>query len=444
MPAAPTGVRLLSALRRAGSSRVVAELPEALFIEEEELAAFRWLREYVRQHHAFPTPEVMRRHTKIQTQVTMEPLSYYIDVARQRALYQASLPMFNDLKDAYANKQVNKIIEAAKKITELERMYVPGRVARTFVEVLDDVIGDFTDARSHQLTRTLRGIHTGYLFMNQATGGGWQGTDNIALAGRIGDGKTYILLKHAISAWMAGHSVLFQSNEMGQLQLARRAVGLVSGLNTREIQRGRLGTWAERKMLQAIETMKNNVPFHCVAGNFTTSTPMLRALVEETQPDMIYCDASYLIKPEKRGASRRENLVDVADDLKKISIEFERPLMHSVQLNRTAVKPRRQRGREGDNGADSEQASETDNDPIAHLGLHMIAETDAVGANASLVVALARVPNHDNRRYYGILKGREGERGVWTINYDFDTMNFEVVTAAQIEAQRTAGFNYME
>jgi replicative DNA helicase len=67
--------------------------------------------------------------------------------------------------------------------------------------------------------------------------GGWQNTDNIALAGRTGDGKTYLALKHAHAARTSGRSVLLLSNEMGTVQIARRLVGLQTGIDPKNILR---------------------------------------------------------------------------------------------------------------------------------------------------------------------------------------------------------------
>lgn len=439
MAAQPTGIRLLSALRKAGSTLLLAEIPDDLFTEPEELTAFRWLREYVQQHRSFPTPETFFLHTRVRTLVTLENTDYYLDQAQQRAGYRSALPLFNQLKEGFTNRKIDDIYTAAQEIVDLKKRFQRGQRAQTFAEVLDKVLVDMRDARWAQIAGRLRGVETGYRFMNRATAGGWQGSDNIALAGRIGMGKTYLLLKHALSAWMAGYNVLFQSNEMGALQLARRMVAMQSGYDTREILRGRLGSWAERGISAAVQSMKDSVPFNCVAGNFATSTAVLRALCDEYEPDLICIDASYLLKPEKRMSNRRENLVDVADDLKRISIERDRPLIHTVQFNREAVRrPRRETQRE---------ASDTpprNNDPVAYLGLHMIAETDAVAANASIVVGLAPVIGRTDRRYYAILKGREGERGVITVNYDFQRMNFDEVTPEQLEAEGSELINHME
>ena len=187
---------------------------------------------------------------------------------------------------------------------------------------------------------------------------------------------------------------------------------------------------------------------HIVAGSFSSSTGALRALCEKHRPDIIIVDASYLLTPEKRNASRRENLVDVANDLKKISIDFVGPLFipcsstgprfagkkNEEEETQQAPPPTQTQARNPNSPVVEDQRYDAPEAPAARLsvsvidyenvvalGLHKIAETDAIAANASIVAAIARPKgtHYEDRRYYTILKGREGERGLWMINYRF-------------------------
>src|SRR5580693_3302376 len=73
MPATPTGIALLSCLRRARSPAEPPEVTEQYLTEDEEKAALRWQQNYVREHHAFATLRTFRRHTGIATTITQEP-----------------------------------------------------------------------------------------------------------------------------------------------------------------------------------------------------------------------------------------------------------------------------------------------------------------------------------------------------------------------------------
>src|SRR5207248_3674621 len=97
----------------------------------------------------------------------------------------------------------------------------------SFDQLLDMVVEDFRNAR----IGGRQSVDTGYPLLNEALGGGWHGTDNIALVGRIGDGKTYIALKHALAAWLSGKRVLFLSMDIGAVEVAPRRVGMHCRLN---------------------------------------------------------------------------------------------------------------------------------------------------------------------------------------------------------------------
>jgi replicative DNA helicase len=433
MPATLTGEMLLSRLRSLGSTTALHECSERYFTEPEEIAALQWLKEYVRQHRAFPTISTFQRETGITVRITNEPLTYYLDRARKRAIYKQINARFNAIKATLVDKDPDRFIGLTNEIAAFAQQFRPEGHRQAFAAALDQVITEFQEVK---WTAGLRGIDTGYQFLNDVTGG-WQNTDNIALAGRPGDGKSYLALKHAHAAWASGKSVLFQSNEMGVVQIARRMIGIHTGINPKSISRGRVGTFGERHLADGLAALKDGVPFYCYPGSFTSSTAVLRGLCEEHQPDMIIVDASYLLTPERKTSSLRENLVEVVNDLKKIAIDLNRPLLHTVQFNREAVIPAPRRRRHRELGEDPQDPGAT-----AHLGLHKIAETDAIAANASIVLALSRPRDGENRRYYTILKGREGERGQWLINYDFNGMNFDEVAPTLDPQEQSPAIEY--
>jgi replicative DNA helicase len=451
MSAGATGEMLLSCLRALGSTTTLQETAERYFTEPEEIAALRWLKEYVRQHRAFPTISTFQRETGITVRITNEPLTYYLDRARKRAIYKHINARFNEIKATLVDKDPDRFIELTAEISANAARFEFNTDETNFSEAMQRVNAEYTEVKH---TAGLRGIDTGYEFLNSETGG-WQNTDNVAIVGRTGDGKSWILAIHAFAAWQAGFSVLLQSNEMGVLQIARRMVAYHSRINPKSIIRGRISTHNEERFMRSVAALSSSeIPFHCYAGSLTSSTGKLRALCDKHHPDIIMVDASYLLTPEKRGANRRENLVDVANDLKRISIDYNRPLIHTVQFNRQAVRskaneeeapdaspreavPQRQAVDAGvtDDRYDVPESEEavrhqrTDYANVSHIGLHKIAETDAVAANASIVIALSRPRgrHYHNRRYYQILKGREGEQGLWQIHYDFRTMDFSEV-----------------
>lgn len=236
--------------------------------------------------------------------------------------------------------------------------------------------------------------------------------------------NTYFLLYMAYSAWRAGYSVLFNTNELGIVQLARRLFGIHTRINPNLIRRGRLSTVVGRTIIEQASSMLNGVPFNIIAGGFKKSVESVSAVAEATSPDLIVSDSAYLLTPMKKrrgGETRRETVSDTFEDLKRLGIDLNRPIIVSVQFNRQAERMRTRPG-QGQNNANS--------DPTSHLSLAKIGETDVIGQTSSVVLGIAKAfsPHEHDRRWGRFLKGREGEQAVFQINYGFSPVNFDIIS----------------
>lgn len=428
--ATETGIKLLSALRKTNSVSALAEVNVNLFVEADELSAYNWMRQYVVDHGGFPNPATFRRHTGITTVVTNERLSYYVEQAYERAMWlhmrdpvQQAFDAMNAKDATTAHAVLQQMLRSLNDLRSRET----GRI--TLDQALDEAEREYMEAR---MAFGLRGVTTGWEYVDRITAG-WQNSDLISLVARPGRGKTYYLLWMAYHAWLSGRRVLFVSMEITAVQLARRLIGIHSRINPDFIRRGRLDSFGETRFIGSIRDMKGQggverPPFDIIIGDFDKSVDVVRALAEELTPDIIYVDASYLLLPEpgKRFSSRREAVADVIGDMKRLNMSVNRPIVQTLQFNREAVRSTNRRNRrDGENertlGGAEREAQEN---PISHLSVEKIAETDVVGQASSLVIGLEKHPTDPARRYMGFLKGREGEEGWWNLNYAFNPVDF--------------------
>ena len=429
---------LLSALRKHGSMTLLYELPETYF-NEDERQVLRSFREHVSEYRSFPSPRTFTRETGLKVVKTHEPITYYIDRARKRALYNALGEHVSTIGDGMQDRDPDNVVEAANAIVALAASLSrsTGRSYTSLDQALDEVLADEELAYN---TIGIRGITTGWPEIDEVTGG-HQNTDLNTLVGRPGTGKSYLLLRQAFGAHQDGHSVLFVSMEMNAMPMARRFAALGTGVNPDYLRKGTLDTLLRGQVREQISALKGGVPFHFIAGDFGKSVPIIRGLAEELLPDIIFVDASYLLKPEnKRSGSsgRREVVSDTVEELKDVNLQLDRPIVQTVQFNRTAVRSQ-----------NSPQASEGIQNPIAHLGLHKIGETDVISQISSVVQGIERGPPpfEETRRYLGFLKGREGEQGVWQVNYQFNPVNMDIISPEEQERTEPLpdqNLNYME
>ncbi len=420
-----TDAELFSALVTRGSKSDVLKLPDVLVMDPDAREIMQWLKAYVTDYRRVPSAKIMKRQTGFKAVEVSEGVSYYQDEARKRLLYTEFLGPFGDLRDAMADKSPEEVVLLARQIIGIYQTTAArdDGIAALY-DVARDVVADYHIARH---TVGLRGTSSGWTWMDEQTDG-FQKGDLITFVGRPGVGKSTLLLYTALHSWLSGNSVLFLSMEMPALQLVRRFIGLWTGINPQLIKRGRLSTDARDFMTSSIEGIPDMPEFRIMAGNFRKSVGSLRAAAEEMEPDEIDADASYLIQPDSKAnnkASRRENAADTIEGLKMLALDLDRPLKQSVQFNRAATKPK---------------SSGTENaNPVAHLGLDKIGETDVIGQSSSIVVGIETgdPPHAHSERYLGILKGREGEFGWMKINYQFQPANFSQITTSA-EANRPA------
>ena len=259
---------------------------------------------------------------------------------------------------------------------------------------------------------------------------GYNKDDLAVWVGRPGRAKSWLLLKQCHSAWSAGFKPLYVSMEMGGEQNMRRLIGIQSGINPTFLKRGRVSTNAMPILQNAIDELLRLRPMHMVTANFSRTVDQIATFIEQYEPDICYIDAGYLLSPRKKrfGASgRRETISDVIEELKELGSNFGIPVVITVQFNRNAEQRRR-----GSNARRREGQSEAIN-PIAHLSLAEIGETDVIGQAASHVfgIEFPPYPLHPNDyRVFGFLKGREGEDGWWLTHFmqrQFSPVNLDLV-----------------
>jgi len=420
-----TDAELFSVLIKRGTKADILKIPDVLVMEDDAREIMQFLKRYASEHRGVPSKKILRRETGFKCVDVTENVSYYADRARKRLLYTRYLGPFGDLREAMADQDPMTVVQHAREIIAISQSLAgQDEGVQSLYDVAREVVSDYDIARH---TIGLRGTSSGWPWLDEQTDG-FQKGDLITLVGRPGVGKSTLLLYTALHSWLAGNSVLFLSMEMPALQLVRRFVGIWTGINPQLIKRGRLSTDAHGYMVETIEGIPDMPEFRIMAGNFRKSVGSLRAAAEEMEPDEIDADASYLIQPDTKAnnkASRRENAADTIEGLKMLALDLDRPVKQSVQFNRSATKPK-------------SSGSENTN-PVAHLGLDKIGETDVIGQSSSIVagIEVGDPPHSQNERYIGILKGREGEFGWMKINYRFQPANFSQITTSA-EANRAA------
>jgi replicative DNA helicase len=378
----------------------------AKWFEGEEVEVYKYINDHFRDYSKVPNLKTIEAETKIslsKRKTADEPLQYWIDSLEERFLRNTTVKSVKEIQKAAQKGDMGTMISAARSMTWALTKHDPN----TRVAQLKDLAGEvLVDHNIRRTSHNMSGITFGFEYLDEVSDGA-QGTDTIALVGRPGVGKSYVLFNMALAGHTAGGKPLVVTLEMAGKQTARRVIALKQHLPARMIKHGRLGSVAEVKLRDGIADLRGAEPFYILQGHLGLTVEDLELYISELQPTALYVDGAYLLRTQTKGLSRWDRVSEAAEYLKMLAINCNLPILATYQFNRKGA---------GDLGN--------------------IAFSDVIGQLASIVMSLEFVREEgrtndqsrwwvDDHRLLSLLKGREGEQGEIELRYNLHRMIIE-------------------
>lgn len=279
------------------------------------------------------------------------------------------------------------ISKAQKRLGQLQGQIEGGQNEIT-LEDHDEPYLDLLRRTQQAQTTGAPGVKTGFTTLDKISGGPSPG-DLWIVAARLGQGKTWTMIKMATEAVMAGHTVLFQSLEQSRVQIMfrmhsflARAIGGPE-IKVGDLMRGSLpDPFVYRDFLQELPL---KVPGQLIVndtarGRLTVAG--LSAQVERHNPSIVFVDYLGLMATPGEWAS----VAEVSAGLKGVASRHRIPVVTAAQINRAGA------------GASHNPGAE-------HL-----AGSDAIGQDADLVLTMRQRSAHCLT--YSVVKHRHGRSGV--------------------------------
>lgn len=397
------GLKLLGSIIDTGSISTLRELDADLFIDDER-EVFSFLRSHYRRYGQVPAIETVEEELDITIPEASEVTEYYVKRVHDRKLYGVVRDKFEELKECLRRFDMDNAREVIDELRASTRITHTASDIRNIAEAYSGAMALYEHAHRNP---GVSGVPSGWPRFDYATGG-YQPGDLVSFVARPGMGKTYTLLKQALSGWRMGFSVLVVTMEMTIEQCARRVLAIETGINPDYLRRGMLSTYAMRRLQTYRNDLVGSGRFHLFSGGMRSKVSDVDMLVSEFRPDALYVDGVYLMRSDSpRALSKLDRIPEVFDELKAMTLAQNIPVICTTQFSRQAGK----KGKEG--------------------SLENIAYTDAISTHSSLVIGIndADPPHSDTRKLLSFLKGREGESGTYPINYKFSPMDFSEVEA---------------
>lgn len=370
----------------------VMTLTDDMFSEYE--AEFRYIREHVEKYGNVPDKATFAsKFQDFEFVVVRETDRYLTDELSEDYLYRKTVPIILECEKKLRNDSVDAAKYLLSKVNELQ----PKRA----------LIGeDFRDRKVQDASKRTDKVWMSGLPELDDICGGWQaGEDLITIVGRLGQGKTWTLLKNLAEAYKQGANVGIYSGEMSAKKVMWRLDSLLTGISNRSIRSGKFKDDEEEtyKNYLAETKQKKNGIFVCVPKDFghRASVSDLREFVKSRNIDVLGIDHYGLMRDDKGAHNKTERLENIVQDLWDLSQDLGIPVIALAQSNR--------------DGAQKEDGPEAEN----------ISGSDAIGQFSSRIISIKQV---DKGIAISVKKNRDdsaGQRLVYL--WEIDTGKFTYV-----------------
>lgn len=372
--------------------------------QDKEIAAYRFIRQFILEYGTYPTLETVGRHIRepnVFSDLPTEVVEYWVAEVEERKRYSdiqsCMLDMRRCLEDQDLEEALSKMGTGYLSIRE---SYVSKRMVN-LREVQREVLEKHDQAQAI-LDLDLPGVSFGFPYIDAQSGGAQDG-DYVVIVGQTGVGKTYLALKIGKSAHSTGKNVLFLSTEMPNLQSARRVLALEGRFSAEDLKKGQLSYYGRQRAAQIIEAGAafdgaNGNYFHLLPGGMFPKVEDFAVVIKELKPDLAIVDGAYLLQTTGKMSWWEKNM-EVAVLLKNLALNENIPILATYQYGKK------------DTGK-----------------LEGVGGGFAIPQIASIVLSFEYERKEDigshNEVQYRLLKltkGRDGESGSIRVKYDMKT-----------------------
>lgn len=249
-------------------------------------------------------------------------------------------------------------------------------------------------------------VKTGFKELDELIGG-WDRYEELAtIVARSNVGKSWLLLKFALSAVEQGLRVGLYSGEMSARKVGYRLDTLISHISNSAIIKGyRDFQNTYKEYIDALPTkykgcLKVLTPTMIDGPAGVTA---LRAFVEREELDILFIDQHSLLDDDRKAKNPVEKASNISKDLKNLQVLKQIPIISVSQQNRSST----------DNGT----------------GLEHIAQADRIGQDSTIVIFLE---HKDDEFTMSLVKSRDSANGKkLKYNINFDKGIFEYIPPEQ-------------
>ena len=319
---------------------------------------------------------------------------YLVDTIREEYNYAQSVPVaqtFAKLLQSDANEAIEYLQNQAKTL-------------RPNYSVVDVDIIHESESRHAEILRHRDDpkswcFESGFPELDDILDGIHRKEEFIAIVARLGQGKSFVLLKMCAHVWKLGFNVGFISPEMSADSVGLRFDTILKNYANKDLVKGRHDDEEYTRYLNELKQSKNKFKIATPDGfDKEITVSKIRNWVKQNKLDLVAIDGIKYLTDERRrkNDNMTTSLTNISEDLMELSVDLGVPVLVVVQANRGGVS-----------SADEDGTPEVEN----------IRDSDGIAHNATRVISLKQ--KADGVLEMGVKKNRYGRMGV-SLNYQWD------------------------
>lgn len=274
---------------------------------------------------------------------------------------------------------------------------------------------EYARVRERRLAGASAGIATGIPKLDEALSGGLGNGEFALIAGSSSCGKSQWCAHHAWHASVVqGRNVVLFASETTRANMQVRILGrhsrlekfgLQAGLNTRDIRAGTLAGEEYQAFRAVLDDFGSGQYGKCYIIQLPRGSTMsvvesrLAAVSRKFTPDLAIIDYLALLRPERQGRERRDDLTLLLQDAKQLAVTYGEgrglPVVSPWQISRTGRKEAISRGHYS--MSDLAETAEAERTPDIIISLLDPEQDDTRGRKVPLKLDVMK--NRENARF---------------------------------------------
>ena len=330
---------------------------------------WEWLEKYYLKHRKTPSKVAFKQQFPEFSIKTVNDTQHYSSEVRKNHARMSLTMTMRDVADFIADGDIDSAVKTMhSSIVSISSAMGDGTNDSDIITSWQDTFEEVEKRVDRVSQHGMAGIPTGFTTLDERTGGPQPGHVWIVGA-RLGQGKSWTMMRMATAAIIDGYNVQYNALEQTRAEVAMRVHTFISSevgkelFQNLDLMQGRnFNIKAYKDFLKSMKTTINGRMHVSDTSRGKVSPLTIASQIERNKPDIVFID--YLTLMEKSGDGDWKSIARLSGEIKNLAMQYQVPIVAAAQLNRV-------------NGMTKEPA-----------GPEALAQSDSIGQDADSVITM--------------------------------------------------------